>query len=296
MNKHKILLVDNKKSHQDTVREFLKLRGYEIFVANDPQAAKDLAEAVKPDLAVIDLRLRDDMDSGDFSGLALAKELPSQLPKIMWTIYPTYQAVREALGSTLNEVPPAVGFVAKQEGLPKLLNTIQLALAKLSPTFETNLLQEFNAPGLLALPEMIETLGPRNTISHLRSVAEKTATELTELRKAALSQAERQQQLSLWARIFGIAMLVATVSLLLFGKIEAGLASTVVSLLSEFLRAHFIKLEKQAYLRADRLHEDLRDAEKDQHLMLLVEALENQADRDEYRKKVMDHILRRRSD
>lgn len=296
MNKTKILLVDNRKGQSETVQEFLELRGYEVFVADNAQAAKDLVKKANPALAVLDIRLIDETDDNDFSGLTLAKQLPAQLHKIMLTAYPTYQAVREALGPALNDVPPAVGFVAKQEGLAKLLSTIQLVLAQLPPTLESNLLQEFQAPALWALRERIEALGARTAIGRLQAAVTKTSEDIAALRKAALQQAEHQQQLSLRARLAGILLLTGTVVLLLLGKTEAGLASTSISLLSEFLRTHFSRLEKQAYKRADWLHEELREAGQDQHLMLLVESLETQSDRDEYRKKVMDHILLRRSD
>lgn len=295
MKKPTILLVDNKPSFRASVREFLELQGYEVLEANNASTAQALAASRDLALVVMDLRLTNDEDENDIGGLILAKQLPASLPKIILTAYPDYQAVREALGPALNGVPLAVGFVAKKEGLDKLLVTIQLALTKLPPVLENNLLREFGSPATWALRERIEALGGRAAIAHLQAAAAKTAEDLAALRKTALQQAERQQQLSLWARIAGILLLAGTLVLLMLGKTEAGVSSTTVALLSEFLRAHFSRLEKQASQRADKLHEELREAERDQHLMLLCEALEKQPDRDEYRKKVMDHILLRRS-
>lgn len=295
MKKPTILLVDNKPSFRAVVREFLEIQGYEVLEANDASTAQAMVASRKLALVVIDVRLTDDDDENDIGGLTLAKELPLSLPKIMLTAHPTYQAVREALGPALNGIPSAVGFVAKKEGLAKLLFTIQLVLAKFPPVLQHHLLKEFGVPAIWALREEIDTLGGRASIAHLHTAAAKTAEDLTVLRKTALQQAERQQQLSLRVRIFGVLLLAGTLVLLLSGKTEAGVASTGIALLSEFLRTYFSRLEKHAYQRADKLHEQLREAEQDQHLMLLCEALENQRDRDEYRKKVMDHILLRRS-
>lgn len=128
----KILLVDNISKYRDTVRDFLELYDYQVFTAADLETALALANREKPSLAVIDIRLNDDTDDKDESGLILAKKLGAALPKIMLSAFPDYQAVRESMAA-LDGPPIAENFVAKQEGLHKLLNVIREVLGKLRP-------------------------------------------------------------------------------------------------------------------------------------------------------------------
>jgi two-component system NtrC family response regulator len=129
MNAGKILLVDNEPNYRDTVCQFLEDQGYEVLVASNPASAAELMKAERPALAVIDIRLLDNTDEKDETGLALAKQTDPSIPKIILTAFPNYQAVREAMKPSLDGLPAAVSFVAKQEGLYKLLEVIRLALA-----------------------------------------------------------------------------------------------------------------------------------------------------------------------
>ncbi len=76
-------------------------------------------------LAILDLRLTDDEDDKDISGLTLAKETSPEIPKIILTRYQSWEAVREALRMAESDRPPAVDFVAKQEKLEGLLKHIR---------------------------------------------------------------------------------------------------------------------------------------------------------------------------
>jgi hypothetical protein len=82
------------------------------------------------DLAIIDIRLQDDRDDKDTSGLRLAHAFMSghAAPKIIITSYATVDVVREALQPNGSGVRPAVRFVTKQEGLDQLLTAVQQAL------------------------------------------------------------------------------------------------------------------------------------------------------------------------
>jgi hypothetical protein len=51
---------------------------------------KEILKIEKPDLADIDIRLSDEADEKDESGLRLAKEMDPSFPKIILTSYPTY--------------------------------------------------------------------------------------------------------------------------------------------------------------------------------------------------------------
>lgn len=94
--KQRILLVDNNVSFRAAVREFLELRGFElheleVFVLDSVTSAN-----AQVDLATVDIRLINNEDEEDYSGLTLVKE---DIPKIMLTAYPTVDEVRTVLSS-----------------------------------------------------------------------------------------------------------------------------------------------------------------------------------------------------
>ena len=135
-----ILFVDNDKEFLQTWREFLEQDGYQVFPAFDPVEAETTLDKQQIDLVVIDIRLVNNEDKDDFSGLNLAKRMALGIPKIILTRFPTWTGVREALGSQLDSLPPAIDFVAKQDGPQALLTAIRRVLkfkSRFSQTLDT---------------------------------------------------------------------------------------------------------------------------------------------------------------
>lgn len=141
MPKTTILLADNDPDFLASRTEFLRHEGLEVITASDPTQARRFLEKGGIDLAVLDIRLLNDNDAHDNSGLLLAKDFAEQmplvvtsgfpeqwLPTIMLTDFPSYENVREALAPTVGGLPPAVNFIAKQEGPEALLRAIKEAL------------------------------------------------------------------------------------------------------------------------------------------------------------------------
>lgn len=126
----RILLADNDTSFLETCAEFIRLAGFEVETAHDADEARAKLDEGCAHLAVLDLRLTRDDDEKDMSGLTVAKETSPTIPKIILTRFQTWLSVREALGTVDSDVPPAVYFVAKQEGLESLLKHVEMALAK----------------------------------------------------------------------------------------------------------------------------------------------------------------------
>lgn len=127
-----ILLADNNVEHLNTTSEVLERAGYKVLTASDPLHARQILEDKRIDLAILDLRLREDTDKEDFSGLDIAKEVDLAIPKIILTQYPSASAERDALTVNSKGLPPVVRFVYKQEGSERLLQAVRegLALAK----------------------------------------------------------------------------------------------------------------------------------------------------------------------
>lgn len=129
MYKPKILLADNDLDFLVTGATFLESAGYTVLKASGLQEARRILEDGWANLAVLDMRLVDDEDEKDVSGLTLAKKSSTSIPIIMMTKFQTWEAVRESLGALVSERPPAIDFVAKQEGMEELIGRIQRAFS-----------------------------------------------------------------------------------------------------------------------------------------------------------------------
>lgn len=130
MRKISVLLADNDPDALATYAEFLTSVGYRVLTASSPAEARSVMETRRVHLAVFDLRLVNDDDEKDRSGLNLARESPRVIPKLILTRYPTYQAVRDALRLDGDSMPPAIDFLDKHAGLEPLGEAIRAALEK----------------------------------------------------------------------------------------------------------------------------------------------------------------------
>ena len=93
----KILVADNDPDFRvSLVRDVLEQEGYEVFQAESPDEAKQVLEKELIHLAIIDLRLTDDDDPEDRSGLLLIKEMDPTVARIVLTGYPP----RDVIGGT----------------------------------------------------------------------------------------------------------------------------------------------------------------------------------------------------
>jgi CheY-like chemotaxis protein len=120
-----ILFADNDPEFLKTRAEFLRQEGYQVIPALNPTEARRLLERGEMNLAILDIRLENDDDEKDISGLILAREVGHSIPKIILTGFPCHDHVREALGPQLRGLPAAVDFVAKQEGPEALLRAVR---------------------------------------------------------------------------------------------------------------------------------------------------------------------------
>lgn len=131
MSRWRILFADNNPFFLKARSEFLEKADFEVVLAGSVEEAEKIMRDEIIHLAVLDIRLKDDDDDRDISGLLLAKkEAYRSIPKIMLTGYPTYQHVRQALGTSLNSIPPAVDFLAKDEGPEAMISAVQRAISE----------------------------------------------------------------------------------------------------------------------------------------------------------------------
>jgi DNA-binding response OmpR family regulator len=130
MESKRILIADNITEYLDTCAEFFEARGYQTKKASTVADARRILEDDWLHLAILDIRLTEDDNPTDISGIILARDVAQAVPKIILTKFQTWDAVRDALGTTLGNFPPAVDFVAKQEGLEVLLRHVEQAYSR----------------------------------------------------------------------------------------------------------------------------------------------------------------------
>jgi CheY-like chemotaxis protein len=123
-----ILIVDNDPEFLDSLKLFLEVEGYMVYTADNPVNAKRLLADELIHLAVIDVRLTDDRDEDDWSGLHLAAEAAPDVPKIILT----GRRYKDPSALVLQVLRPdkqghilASDFVFKKEGPARVLDAIE---------------------------------------------------------------------------------------------------------------------------------------------------------------------------
>jgi CheY-like chemotaxis protein len=134
-NKVRILIVDNDTAYGLTVKEALEEVGYEVVgVSNAQDALAHVNEKGKGfDLALVDVRLNDDEDSHDHSGLKLLHDLPKNLPVVVLTAHEDGRVVRDAYLSAPDQPEPK-DYLFKGDGLEVIKRCVKNISAELSPT------------------------------------------------------------------------------------------------------------------------------------------------------------------
>ena len=124
-----ILFADNDPDIVMNRSVTLEKEGFQVLKAFTLAEAQRFLADANVHLAILDIRMVDDSDDKDVSGLTLAKNSTYQsIPKIILTGFPSVQAVKEALGPMLDRLPPAVDLVAKDEGLDVMILAVKKAL------------------------------------------------------------------------------------------------------------------------------------------------------------------------
>jgi DNA-binding response OmpR family regulator len=104
------------------------MEGYQVIKAVSPEEAERVLERENIHLMILDIRMVDDNDPEDTSGIELAQdERFRRIPKIFVTGYPTFEAVRQAYGPIMKSDPIALAFLAKKEGPKPLVEAVNSA-------------------------------------------------------------------------------------------------------------------------------------------------------------------------
>jgi predicted nucleotide-binding protein/DNA-binding response OmpR family regulator len=128
LQKATILFADNARAFVNTRKRFLEKAGYKVICAYTPDEAKRVLNEENIDLAILDLRMVDNQDEKDVSGILVAKLAGRYVPKIILTLYPSVSTAVEAMKPSLRGLPPAVNYIGKEEGHERLLQAVEEAL------------------------------------------------------------------------------------------------------------------------------------------------------------------------
>jgi DNA-binding NtrC family response regulator len=226
MTRVTILFADNDSDFLKTRSEFLEQEGYRVIPAADPTEARRILERDGIDLAILDIRLRDDDDEKDTSGLTLAKEVTRSIPKIILTAFPSVDAVREALRPQLSGFPAATDFVSKQEGAEALIAAVRRSIA------------------------VHVEKRPKQVVLSLSELLEK---DYEEARKQAIFT----HRVRLGLIVIGSVVIIGGTVGVVLGHTTAGALSAASGVLAELLAALFSRLSEDANKRMDRYHREL---------------------------------------
>lgn len=123
-----VLIADNLAEVRNSRKALLEREGYTVLLAANPQEAREILTNQHVDLAILDIRLEDDRNEKDISGLTLAQSTAHSVPKILLTQYPSVDTVLDALRPLAPGGPAAIDYVAKEKGPAALLQAVQRVL------------------------------------------------------------------------------------------------------------------------------------------------------------------------
>ncbi len=150
MSKKLILFADNDPDFLRVRSEFLEMAGYHVVGVNSLEQAKNCMLNEWFHLAIFDVRLVDDDDEHDLSGLMLAKQASFQsIPKIILTKFPDY------FHQVLNGISPILEFLSKKDEPDILISAIERIFAD-RVRINWNLTIDWKARDSFSLVRLIE--------------------------------------------------------------------------------------------------------------------------------------------
>ncbi len=123
-----ILVIDNDRHICRAMERLLQRQGYRVSVASTLASARRRAAEERPHLALVDVRMRDNNDPDDKSGLELAEELNPAIVKVILTAYRDFDSAIETLTPRSEGKSLVVSFIEKggsKEPLPIIQRAIE---------------------------------------------------------------------------------------------------------------------------------------------------------------------------
>ncbi len=255
-----ILFVDNDPGFLKTRQTFLEDAGYHVIPAKSPDEAKAILEKQKIDIAIIDVRLINDKDPGDQSGLDLAKTVAPSVPKIILSKYDKH--IRQAL-MLRPEGHVAADFVPKLDGMQAMLTSIRSV---------------FDIQSRL---KKFDTAGDR-------------LKDLDIIFKETLYQMKWVNRLGLWVSIAGFSIIFIGIILVFMNRLEAGKLGIIAGTAIKVISILFNRQGDKAYTRLEKLVADYKKFSKFKQLKSLLAACDkllNIEMQDKCRENIINTII-----
>jgi DNA-binding response OmpR family regulator len=286
-----ILIADNNPDYLRTVKQFFEVEGFTVRTAEDPTEARRVLETEPIDLTILDVRLENNQDEKDLSGLKLAMEVRPDVPKILLTDYPEWKDVRVGLSPTDEGKPPAVDYIAKEEGPEALLRAVRLALLSLPAALERKLLHEFEVPATVALRNRLRKISPEDAAARMGRAYSDASAEMRGHRDRESARASQLHTWGLIVSVVGILLIFVAVGFLITGA-TAGVAVTLVGdVVAAAVGVLFSRREDAAHKRVEVYYKQLDEISRADKILEISKSLESTEKRDEVRKKVIDVLL-----
>src|ERR1043165_5796807 len=120
-----LMLADNDLDFLEYRAQLLRNSNHEVITAGSLEEAVRILSECHVNIAILDMRLVDDNDPHDISGLTLAKRPEFRaIPKILLTGFPTWETVRDGLSGSADGVPPVLEYLPKAEVADALVQAV----------------------------------------------------------------------------------------------------------------------------------------------------------------------------
>jgi CheY-like chemotaxis protein len=227
--KQVVLFADNNDEICNVWGRNLKKAGYKVEFAKSPEEASKKLKEGDIDLAVLDVRLTDDNDTHDTSGITIAADLAFRhIPKIMLTGFkPSPENIRKLQELSAVELPSAVTWVDKGERPEKLLKII---------------------------PQVI-SLWPR--LQQVQILAGKISRQLEDDQSTIRLHVSQGYRRTIDSSYIGYSLIVAGILLALFKIVEISIVVAIGGIITEVLSYLFFQRLDVANERMDKYHREL---------------------------------------
>jgi CheY-like chemotaxis protein len=123
-----ILIADNAPYWLKQMSIVVQNYGFSVVSAHNPNEALTILGRHEADIAVLDLRLEDDTDDHDVTGLNVAEQTDRMIPKIIVSDYANISDAAEKLRIDIQGFPGIVDFVKKDRIETSLIPSIERAM------------------------------------------------------------------------------------------------------------------------------------------------------------------------
>jgi CheY-like chemotaxis protein len=120
MAKATILLADNDPEWLRQQKEAFVSEGFNVLTAEGPSEAEMVLNSGHVDAVVLDIRLENDDDDKDVSGLSLMETAP-EVGKVITTTFPIDMRTGKTFKSSIKTHSPFVRYVDKSDGIPAIV-------------------------------------------------------------------------------------------------------------------------------------------------------------------------------